>query len=133
VSLEVREELRLTENAERAILRYIAENGESRAVISAIVSPDDFENPLHQRILGTLLEFSGRDVGNLVIPAFYALDKLGDRAAFEYFVTLGMSEPISGLAEALKLASYIFLLSAYRREAEDDYAPKREVSGESPW
>jgi hypothetical protein len=133
VSLEVRDELRLTENAEKALLRYLAENGESRLAISAIVSIDDFENTLHRRILAALLDFPGRAIGTLVTPTFYALHERGDRDAFEYFLTLGLSEPLLGFAEALQLAAYIVLLSAYRHEAEIECCPERDASGESPW
>ena len=133
MKIAIREELRLGNNAERSVLRYLSEHVEDRTLIASLLDIDDFEQMLHQRIYATILTLPVSYLGNHTDVVFYLLAERRDIEAVDYFVTLGLAEPVSSSTEALQLTAYLLMLSE-RRDLERETAAVSTLSSEdNPW
>lgn len=133
MKIAIREELRLGNNAERSVLRYLSEHVEDRTLIASLLDIDDFEQMLHQRIYATILTLPVSYLGNHTDVVFYLLAERRDIEAVDYFVTLGLAEPLSSSTEALQLTAYLLMLSE-RRDLERETAAVSTLSSEdNPW
>jgi hypothetical protein len=129
----IRESFRLKENAERALLRCMAES-EDITLLLALLDPEDFDLLEHKRILLTIASLPASCIGqNCASLIFEILTERADLEAAGTFMELGLSEQITSRTEAVQLAAYLVLLSERQREAEEVAAFNSATSSDDAW
>ncbi len=124
MKLQVASSMQEAKTGERALLAYLGENMQDRALISTILDQTDLDTSIHQRIYVAILEVSVDTRGNAIGNIQELLTSRGDDEAATYLssltaVTAEQKCPQSW-AEALALAVRLVLLAALRRALDSD-------------
>ena len=129
----IRESFRMKENAEKAVLRFMAES-EDCPLLLALIDVEDFALLQHRRIFKTIVSLpTGCCTGNRASLIFEILTEREDLEAAGSFMEFGLSEQITSRREAIQLADYLVLLSERQREAEEEAAFDSATSSDEAW
>lgn len=126
--------LRTVGPAESALLRHLSEHMEDRMLVGAILIPSDFHTVANQEIYSVIMCLPLIAMGphEEIIKEY--LHRHSSPETLECFSThLRDAQVLGSWMTAIQLAAHVLLMSAYRRDAENEYGPLPTPSDEDLW